>query len=432
MADEFATSFGTPSFSGLLFNRGNTRCPFSTMIAGNAKQTNHVEFVTGQEYETGGGTQPDISENASLTAPEATKITRSQKTNVTQIFQETVGVSYAKQSNTGTLSGINTAGQQPNPVTELDFQITARMAKIARDIEFTFMQGVYNKAKSDNEVNKTRGIMNAIQTNVLDAGGKPLRLWDIAEAMNLIYESNGETVNLVLWADTTSLFQLNADAEENGLTIVPAARDINGLQLSRIITPLGAVDIYTGQFLPEGTVGIFNPSVIGRVEQPTPGKGNFFMEELAKTGAGTKYQIFGQVGLDHGPEWYHAKITGISTEFVRPEPGRKVYITNQAVPSAEVLPVISSAVLSDSPVTGTATSALEIEYIGTPASDPVLAYQWQSGNSASGAFTDISGAESAVYTPDESDAGKYIRCKVTASGSAAGTVVTNAKKVLSA
>ena len=46
-------------------------------------------------------------------------------------------------------------------------------------------------------------------------------------------------------------------------------------------------------------------------EQPVPGKGNFFLEELAKTGAGEKYQLFGQIGLDHGPEWYHGRFTGI-------------------------------------------------------------------------------------------------------------------------
>ena len=88
MPDVFATSFGVLNYSGMLFNKGNTRCPLSSIIGGRAKTTNHVEFVTGQEY-TGGGTgsQPSISETASLTAPDATVVTREQKTNVTQIFR---------------------------------------------------------------------------------------------------------------------------------------------------------------------------------------------------------------------------------------------------------------------------------------------------------------------------------------------------------
>ena len=108
MADTIATSFGVLNYSGMLFNKGNVRTPFSSAIGGRTKITNHVEFVTGQEY-TGGsaGAQPAISETASLTAPDATVVTREQKTNVTQIFQEAVGISYAKQSNMGTLSGLS-------------------------------------------------------------------------------------------------------------------------------------------------------------------------------------------------------------------------------------------------------------------------------------------------------------------------------------
>ena len=111
MADTFATSFATLNYSGMLFNKGNTKTPLSSIIGSRAKVTNHVEFVTGQEYTTSGGAQPAISESASLTAPDASIVTREQKTNVTQIFHEAVGISYAKQSNMGTLSGLNVAGQ---------------------------------------------------------------------------------------------------------------------------------------------------------------------------------------------------------------------------------------------------------------------------------------------------------------------------------
>ena len=53
------------------------------------------------------------------------------------------------------------------------------------------------------------------------------------------------------------------------------------------------------------------------------------MEELAKTGAGKTYQIFGQIGLDHGPEWYHGKWTGIATTFTKPA-GKSIYVSNAA------------------------------------------------------------------------------------------------------
>lgn len=331
MADTLATSFGVLNYSGMLFNKGNTRTPLSAIIGGRAKTTNHVEFVTGQEYTAGGdGSQPEISENASLTAPDASVVTREQKTNVTQIFQESVGISYAKQSNMGTLAGVNIANQQANPVNELDFQVAAKIQKINRDIEYTFINGVFNKATSDATVNKTRGLIPAITTNVTAMGNKPLGLWDIADMVKKIYGANAPTDGLCLWCDAITLFQINADAVQNGLTVIPAAREINGIALSSVVTPIGIVYLYLGECLPAGTALLLNLDVIAPVYQPVPGKGNFFLEQLAKVGAGEKYQLFGQIGLDHGPEWYHGKFTGISTKFEKPAYSRSVYVANAA------------------------------------------------------------------------------------------------------
>lgn len=200
------------------------------MIGARPLVTNHVEFTCGQEYNTETGEQPEISETASLTAPQPEMVTRSQLTNVTQIFQKSVAISYGKQSNMGTLQGINVAGQQANPMDELAFQVSRRMAKIAQDIEYTFINGKYAKATTDAEANKTRG----------------LALFDT---------------------------------------------------------------------MPTGTAVLFDPSIMAPVHQMVPGKGNFFLEQLAKTGAGETYQIFGQIGLDHGPEWMSAKFTNISTDL---------------------------------------------------------------------------------------------------------------------
>lgn len=328
MADTLATSFGVLNYSGMLFNKGNTRTPLSSIIGGRAKITNHVEFVTGQEYTTGGGSQPAISETASLTAPEASVVTREQKTNVTQIFQESVGISYGKMSNMGTLSGVNIAGQQANPMNELDFQVAAKMAKINADIEYTFINGTFNKATSDATVNKTRGLVEAVTTNTKTMSSKPLGLWDIADMVKKIYGVNAPTDGLCLWCDATTLFQINADAVQNGLTVVPAARNINGISLSSVVTPIGVVYLYLGEYLPAGTALLLNLSVLAPVFQPVPGKGNFFLEALAKTGAGEKYQLFGQIGLDHGPEWYHGKFTGIAQSFTAPKYSRSVFIAN--------------------------------------------------------------------------------------------------------
>lgn len=329
MPNGVAQSFLTLNYDGMLFNKGNIATPLLSAISGKAKTTNHVEFVTGQEYDTGTtASQPSISETASLTAPSPTYITRSQETNVTQIFQEAVGVSYGKMSNMGTLSGLNVANQSANPQTELDFQVAAKMQKIKNDIEYTFINGVYAKAANDSQANKTRGMVTAIKSNEIQMGGKPLGLWDVADMIKMIKEANAPIDGLVLWIDAVTRLQLNADASQNGLTIVENSRVVNGINLAKLTTPMGDIYLRDGMYLPSGTALVLDLNVIAPVVQPVPGKGNFFLEQLAKTGAGENYQLFGQIGLDHGPEWYHGKITGLATTYTKPAFSHSVYVVN--------------------------------------------------------------------------------------------------------
>lgn len=429
MSDVIATSFGVLNYSGMLFNKGKTRTPLSAAIGGRRLYTDHVEFVTGQEYTTGGGSQPAISENASLEAPDATVVTREQKTNVTQIFQESLGVSYAKMSNKGTLSGLNVSGQQPNPMSELDFQVAAKMDKISADVEYTFINGVYQKANNDSTANKTRGLVSAITSNVIDKEGKPLSIWDLAEMLAVIRDANGETEGLVVWADAKTLFQLNADAENNGLTVVPASREVNGIALSSVITPIGVIYLRLGEYIPAGKALVLNLRVIRPVEQITPDHGNFFLEELAKTGAGSKYQIFGQIGLDHGPEWWHGMFTNIDTTFTAPL-ARKVMVAGP-VETVEVDATLNGATIdktSVDPSDSNTVSVTGVTYNVTPGTAPSIAYLWQIRAKNGTTWTDLTssytGYNTATLTIKAADAEKHYRCKVTASGSATGTVYT--------
>lgn len=334
---ETVQSFACPNYSGLLYNKANTKTPFLNMISGNVRYTNSVEFVTGQFYTSEEGAIPNISETASLTAPTATFVTRTQLSNVTQIFMESVAISYAKMSNMATLSGVNIAGQVANPQNELDFQIARKMEKIKRSIEKAFIQGTYNKATTDATVNKTRGMVEAITTNVTSAESgtgankvnAPLDLWLINDVVTKINNAGGDISNLVILTNATNILQLHGNAVELGMPVGKEYMSAFGIQVRDVMLPVGTtVKVALGEFIPDGTALVINPSVVGPVEQPTPGYGNFFLEPLAKTGAGEKYQIFGQIGLDHGPEWYHGKITGLSTTFTKPI-GKKVVTVSE-------------------------------------------------------------------------------------------------------
>jgi hypothetical protein len=431
------TSHNLLNYAGMLFNRGNVRTPFSTMIGARQKITNSAEFLTSLSVTSQGGTtQPAITETASLTAPDKQFRTRTQAKNVCQIFMKALGQSYASQSNVGALAGLNLANQQANPQSEMDFQVGIAMTEIGRDIEYTFINGVYQLGGYDDVANKTRGMIPAITTNEIAAAGKGLGLWLVADAIKAVYDANAPTSGLVLLVDATTLFQLNADAKDNDLTIVPNSREVNGISISTLITPMGEIGIRLGECLPAGTVLIVNPSVCAPVHQPVPGKGNFFREPLAKTGAQDAEQIYGQLGLDYGAEWYHAKITGLSTSFTAPVSAKKVYMVSPA-PTIEVDATLTDVTLDKATVvvaeTATATPVLNI----APATAGTFAYEWQTSATATGTFAAAStftGYNTAEVTaPAEVPAAKFLRCAVTSSGSVeAATLYSDVIEIVAA
>lgn len=320
------TSHNLLNYSGMLFNHGNTATPFSTMIGGKSRTANSWEYALSVDFNTDESmTQPSITESASLTAPAREFITRTQETNVCQIFQRALRISYGKQSSMGQLSGLNVEGQAANPATELDFQVAAVMTKLGNIIEHTFLNGAFQKGTHDDVAYKTRGIIPAITTNIKTAGSASLGYWLVTELIEMMASNNAPTDNLVLMCAPVHIMQINADAVANGLTVIPAAREVNGIKIDQLITPFGSIGIVSNRRIAAGTALVFNPVYCAPVYMPVPGKGNFFLEELSKTGASDDYQIYGQAGLDYGNEFLHGKITGLATTFTAPTYGAKVF-----------------------------------------------------------------------------------------------------------
>src|SRR5690625_1417779 len=160
------TTWNLPNYSGELFTAAHKQTPFLTMIGGltngGMTTTNH-EFPTSSEYDLPEPKQPAISEKASATAPDATHVARDQKKNVTQIFHEAINISYQKMSNSARLEGINTAGQSNNAPSEKDFQIARKLEIIARDVEFSFLNGEYQEATDAETAAKTRGMFELVE-----------------------------------------------------------------------------------------------------------------------------------------------------------------------------------------------------------------------------------------------------------------------------
>lgn len=305
------TTWNLPNYAGDLFTADETNTPILTMIGGmtGGMETEDFEFPTDSQYSFPTASQPAITETASLTAPTAVGIVRSQNTNVTQIFQEKISLSYEKLSNSGRMSGLNTAGQSNNAPDELAFQKASALKKIARDIEYTIINGAYQKATDAATANKTRGLLALCASNTtVAASSADLSLPLMQQLFKAMYDNGAEFTNMVLWVNSyqkqviTSLY-----------SYAPTDRNIGGTNIKQLETDFGNIGIALNRFMPQASVLATEMSVLAPVFQPVPLKGNFFYEVLAKTGASEDGQIYGKFGLDHGPGFMHGSITGLAT-----------------------------------------------------------------------------------------------------------------------
>lgn len=306
------TVFNLPNFAGQLYTATPAVTPFLNLIRGNAVKTDNFQFATGVEYSHQAAAQPAISETASLTAPTAISYVRSQNTNVTQIFQERVSVSYAKQSSGGRLSGVSSSMQGNCAPNELDFQTARALEKMARDVEYTFLNGTYQLAANAGQANKTRGMLAAAGT-VIDCANAALTQDFLKAAFKDAYNAGADFTEMVLVCGSDIKQRITDLYGSQWGFALPPTRNIGGINVTQIETDFGMVSVLLSRFMPNGVLLGADISCVRPVEQDVPDKGNFFREELAKTGASEEYQLFGQIGLDHGPAWKHFKIVNIGS-----------------------------------------------------------------------------------------------------------------------
>ena len=303
------TIWDLPNFSGELFTADAINTPFLTMLGGltgGGLRTNNFEFPTASQFQLPGAAQPAITENASLAAPAAANVVRNQVSNVCQIHHERITLSYVKTSNFGRMNGLNTAGQENNAPNELDFQIARKLEKMARDAEFSFIQGTYNLAANAGQANTTRGILAttglAGGTNINNLGNQ----LDLAAMQNLfltMYNNGATFSNLVLYVSGALKQRISAI-----YGFAPQSRNVGGVNIEQIETDFGPVGIVVSRFAPANTVLAIEMSVCNPVFLEVPGKGVLFYEELARTGASVDGQLYAQIGLDTGPAFSHGAL----------------------------------------------------------------------------------------------------------------------------
>jgi hypothetical protein len=305
------TSYNLPNYVGELFAVSPTETPFLSMIGGlnGGREANSMQFPCSSFYVLPEPTQPEITERNSAENVPSKAIDRGQETNVAQIFQKKFGITYVKMSDRR-LSGL-AIPQAPSVANEKDFQIAAQLENIAREVENTFLVGVYNLPANENEPYKTRGIIEATKlyngiTNI-NANNTPLTEGLFNQLLEKMHNAGARFKQPVLFCNyrvKTTLKDLFGYA--------PQDRNIAGMNLKVIETEVGSIAVVLNRFVPVNALVIADVAYCRPIFVPVPEKGNLFYEDLSKTGAKEEGMLYGQIGLDYTYPNLHGSITNLN------------------------------------------------------------------------------------------------------------------------
>jgi hypothetical protein len=392
------TTYNLPNYTGILYNLTPSDTPFFSAIGGLSagRQTTSKQFEW-QNYDLRAAGQNVALEGQDAPADQVR--VRATANNVTQIHHEATGVSYTKQAATGDTAGLNTTGKTNPILDELDWQVAQYLKQMVRDIEYSFIRGTYQNPVDNTTPRKTRGILEAITTNVSNvsaavpggAGTTATASTDViaatahglvagdqvtftsvgtatpldtsttyyviasgltANAFKVSLTNGGSAVDITADGTVTvqkraaitkaSINSLLQSAYINGglmdsatatLLIPPqqksllsdlyingtgsgsrqeTSRTVGGVNVSTIISDFGTLNVMLDRHMPSNTIAVVSLEQCSPVYLEIPGKGHFFAEPLARTGAKDRVQLYGEVGLAYGDERTHAKMTGLS------------------------------------------------------------------------------------------------------------------------
>lgn len=314
------TTFNTPNFVGDLFNISPEDTPLLSAIGGltGGRQANDKHFEW-QFYDLrDASASRQRLEGAD--APEAEGRVRANASNVVEIHQESVSISYTRQS-VGNTGGYQTTARGTSPVAnEMAWQMDQQLKQVARDVELSFTIGSYQSPDDNLTPRKTRGILEAITTNVIDLDGAALTEEDVNDLFQMAYDNGGiqegETRTLVggsaMRRQLTKIFLKSGNSTAAS---APPTRTVGGVALQTIVTDFGLANLMTSRYFPTGTLAALSLEELAPRFLLVPGKGYFFWEPLAKTGSADNSQLYGEIGLEYGNQRKHGKIVNAATNF---------------------------------------------------------------------------------------------------------------------
>lgn len=311
------TTFNLPNFVGDLFNISPEDTPLLSAIGGLTGGREAFDKTFEWQFYDLRNADAARQRVEGANAPTAEERVRSNAENVLEIHQEAVSISYTKLA-VGNRGGFASTARGSSPVVdEMAWQMEQQIKQVARDVELTFITGTYAKPADNATPRKTRGLLEAITTNVIDLAAAALTESDVNDLFQAAYDGGGmqegETRTLIVGSSMkrqlTKIFIRDAGVP------APPSRSVGGVSLETIQTDFGTANIMLDRYMPAGTVVAASLEELAPRFLSVPGKGHFFWEPLAKVGAAENSQLYGEIGLEYGNQRKHAKIVNATTNF---------------------------------------------------------------------------------------------------------------------
>lgn len=137
---------------------------------------------------------------------------------------------------------------------------------------------------------------------------------DINVFVQGIYDNGGLSGTPILLVNSSQKLGITkafAAAYGQAHGLIAAGERVGGVAVDRMVTDFGDFGIMLDRHMPQDAIGAVTLDQLRPVFLNTPGKGVFFEEPLAKTGASDDVQIYGEIGLEYGSERNHGLLKGL-------------------------------------------------------------------------------------------------------------------------
>lgn len=313
-----ATSYDLPNYIGeVFFQKSQRPNAFLRLIGGlngGVRLVTHTEFALGASYQLAAQAQPVVVEGAD---PVFTEEEVTQGSNVLQIFQEGVSLTYSAESSTDSIGGVAVIpgagnGELVRP-RSMDWQVERAIERIMGQMNVSFLKGAYQKPANNATPRKTRGVRSAITTNTGNLAAAALSKANVESTLQT-WMSNGmfnRGDELYVLGDATAIGKLIALFE--GATMLPTSRTVVGVQVQQIVTKWATLNVVYEPDCTAAELLFIRPAYIQPVAMVIKAqgqtKGVLFREPLAHSGSKTQEQVYGEWGVDYTDEIFAGVIS---------------------------------------------------------------------------------------------------------------------------